>query len=262
MPHREIHSVVILGAGNIAWHLGHQLNGAGIPVKQVFSRNPLQGAALASELHAEYTNRLDLLDKKADMFILAVSDDAIASLVRQAQFGKRLVVHVAGSVPMDVFSGKVKNHGVFYPLLTFSRGRSVDFSNIPVFIEASNNENLEKLHNLAGRLSKKVYVMDSEKRTYLHLAAVIASNFTNHMLAVSEKLVREKNLSFDLLKPLIQETLTKALSISPQLAQTGPAVRGNTRIMDKHLSILKGHPEIQELYRLISESIASLKCEE
>jgi predicted short-subunit dehydrogenase-like oxidoreductase (DUF2520 family) len=259
MRHREIRKVVILGAGNLAWHFGHRLSGAGIQVAQIFSRTPKLGESLATELHAGYTNRLDLLEEDADLYLLAITDDAIPSLIRQARFGKRFVVHAAGSVSMDVFTGKVKNYGVLYPLQTLTTGKPLDFSNIPLFIEANNAGNLEKLNLLACKLSNRVYVVDSEKRTYLHLAAVIASNFTNHMFALTEKLLQEKNLSFDLLKPLIEETIAKALFLSPLQAQTGPAIRGNTRVIEKHLALLEQHPEIKELYRVITESIMGMK---
>jgi predicted short-subunit dehydrogenase-like oxidoreductase (DUF2520 family) len=262
MYHSDIHTVVILGAGNLAWHFGHRLSGAGIQVRQVFSRTPKQGESLASELNTGYTNRLDLLAEDADLYLLAVSDDAIASLLRQARFGKRLVAHAAGSVSIDVFAGKVKNYGVLYPLQTFTQGKPLDFSNIPLFIEANNARNLEKLNRLACRLSERVYIVDSEKRTYLHLAAVIASNFTNHMFTLAEKLMQERNLSFDILKPLIQETVAKALQISPFLSQTGPAIRGNAQVIEKHMAMLEHHPEIRELYRMISESIMAMNNEQ
>jgi predicted short-subunit dehydrogenase-like oxidoreductase (DUF2520 family) len=257
----DIKSVVILGAGNVAWHLGHRFIEAGIQVRQIFSRTPELGEPLAGELGTSYTNRLDHLSEDADLYLLAISDDAIPSLIRQAHFGSHLVVHVAGSIPMDVFKGQAKNYGVFYPLQTFTRGKALDFSQVPLFIEASNERNLRMLRTLADRLTQKVYAVDSEKRAHLHLAAVIAANFTNHMLALSEKFLQEKNLSFDLLKPLIQETIAKALLISPLEAQTGPALRGNRQILEKQLAMLDSHPEIRELYRVISESIQELKSE-
>jgi predicted short-subunit dehydrogenase-like oxidoreductase (DUF2520 family) len=257
----EIHTVVILGAGNIAWHMGHCLSAVGIQVEQIFSRTPALGETLAAELQTGYTNRLDLLAEDADLYLLAVSDDAITSLLRQAQFGKQLVVHVAGSVSIEIFEGKAKNYGVLYPLQTLTRGKPVDFSNVPLFIEANNARNLEKLKALAGKMTKRVYIVDSEKRAYLHLAAVIASNFTNHMFALTEKVMQERNLSFDLIKPLIQETIAKALFMSPLQAQTGPAVRGNNEVIEKHMTMLENHPEIRELYRVISESIMAMKSE-
>ena len=257
--HPEIRSVVIMGAGNVAWHLGRRLSATGIQVKQVFSRRPEQGKILAAELQTGFTNRLDLLAEDADLYVLAVSDDAITPLLRQVQFGQRLVAHMAGSVPMEVFKGKARNYGVLYPLQTFTQGKPVDFSKVPLFIEANNNRNLEKLKKLAVKLTGRVYAVDSEKRTYLHLAAVIASNFTNHMFAVAEKVMLERNLSFELLRPLIEETIAKALSMPPIQAQTGPAVRGNKQVLEKHMSMLEEHPEIRELYRVISESIMEMK---
>jgi predicted short-subunit dehydrogenase-like oxidoreductase (DUF2520 family) len=248
-----------MGAGNIAWHLGHRLTETGIQVKQVFSRTPEIGKLLAAELGTGFTNRLDLVTEDADLYLLAVTDDAISSLLRQMPFGKRFVAHLAGSVPMAVFEGKAKNYGVLYPLQTFTRGKPVDFSNIPLFIEASNERNLEMLKALAGKLSGSVFVVDSEKRAYLHLAAVIASNFTNHMFAVTERILQERNLSFDLLKPLIEETIAKALFMSPRTAQTGPAARGNNEIIEKQMAMLNNHPEIKELYRVISESITAMR---
>jgi predicted short-subunit dehydrogenase-like oxidoreductase (DUF2520 family) len=262
MRHPDIRTVVILGAGNLAWHFGLWFEHAGVKVVQVFSRTPSAGEGLAAELKTEYTNRLDLLTSDADLYLLAVSDDAIASLVRQAEFGRRFVIHAAGSIPMEILSGKLENFGVLYPLQTFTRGRPLNFNEIPLFIEASNARNLEKLSVLARKLSDRVYTMDSEKRAYLHLAAVIASNFTNHMFALTDLLLKERNLSFELLKPLIMETISKALQMPPIQAQTGPAVRGNLQVVDKHMSILDGHPEIKKLYRVITESIMRMNHKE
>jgi len=258
-----IQKVVILGSGNLARHMGRWMSDSGIHIMQVFSRSPLQGEALAHELACDFTNRLDLLVEDADLYLLAVSDDAIAVLLRQALFSRRhLVVHSAGSIPLNVFTGRAKNYGVLYPLQTFTRERNLDYSNIPIFIEANNPANLHRIEHLANRLSPRVYKVDSEKRAYLHLAAVIASNFTNHMLALAEKFLQEKNLAFDLIKPLVQETIAKALSLTPVQAQTGPAVRGNREIIEKHMAMLDNHPEIKELYRVVSESIAAFRSDE
>jgi predicted short-subunit dehydrogenase-like oxidoreductase (DUF2520 family) len=262
MRHPNIRTVVLLGAGNLAWHFGLWFERAGVKVVQVFSRTPKAGEGLAAELKTGYTNRLDLLEPDADLYLLAVTDDAIPSLVRQAELGRRFVIHAAGSVPMDVFSGKLKNFGVLYPLQTFTRGRQLNFIEIPLFIEANTERNLEKLSDLARKLSCRVYTMDSEKRAYLHLAAVIASNFPNHMFTLTDLLLKERNLSFDLLKPLIMETISKALQMTPIQAQTGPAARGNLLVIEKHMAILESHPEIKELYRVISESIMRMNNKE
>jgi predicted short-subunit dehydrogenase-like oxidoreductase (DUF2520 family) len=257
---KEIRTVVIVGAGNLAWHLGHHLFKAGIDILQVFNRTPDPGELLAARLNASFTNRLDCLTENADLYILAVSDDAIGIILETLRFKTgQLVLHTAGSIAMDVFSGKAENYGVFYPLQTFTKEKAVDFSHIPLLIEANKVENLESIGQLALKLSDSVHEVNSEKRLYLHLAAVFASNFTNHMLAVTEKLLQEKNLSFDLLKPLMQETMAKALIMSPLQAQTGPAIRGNYPVIEKHLALLENHSEIRELYRVITESIISMR---
>jgi predicted short-subunit dehydrogenase-like oxidoreductase (DUF2520 family) len=252
----EIRSVVIMGAGNLAWHLGHHLLKAGIQIIQVFNRTTEPGELLAAELNSTFTGRLDYLTENADIYILAVSDEAIDKMLHNGWFSKgHLVVHTAGSVAMDVFAGKAINYGVLYPLQTFTKVKPVDFKQIPLFIEANNDVNLKRIEHLAMKLSASVHNVDSEKRMYLHLAAVIVSNFTNHMFALAEKLLLERNLTPDLLIPLIQETVDKAIVMSPLRAQTGPAIRGNTAIIEKHLALLEPHPEIRELYRVITESI-------
>jgi predicted short-subunit dehydrogenase-like oxidoreductase (DUF2520 family) len=192
MQHSDIRKVVILGAGNLAWHFGHWLSHAGVQVLQVFSRTPRAGESLAAELHAGYTNRLDLLQDDTDLYLLAVTDDAIASLVRQAGFGNQLVVHAAGSVSIDVFAGKVRNYGILYPLQTFTQGKPVDYCNIPLFIEANKQMNLEKIKSLAGKLSNRVYTVDSEKANLSPPGCSCASNFTNHMFALTDKLLRKE----------------------------------------------------------------------
>lgn len=253
---REIETAVILGAGNVAWHIGHQLLKAGVRVIQVYNRSAVPGERLAVKLGTTYTSMLEYLNKKADLYVLAVTDDAVGRIANTGCFLKKhLVIHMAGSVNMDVFAGKVENYGVLYPLQTFSKGRVVDFNSVPLFIEANSKDNLKLLKRLAYKLSDRVYEVDSEKRIYLHLAAVIASNFTNHLYAVTEKLLKERGLSLEVLKPLIEETIAKALSMPPHLAQTGPAARGNLEVIGRHMAILDKHPEIKELYRVLTESI-------
>ena len=248
-----------MGAGNLAWHLGHHLVKAGIQVVQVYNRTPEPGELLAAELNSSFTDRLDCLTENADLYILAVSDDAICRVLDNGWFNRgHLVVHTSGSVAMDVFAGKAINYGILYPLQTFTKGKAVDFSQIPLFVEANNVENLNRIEHFAMKLSGSVYEVDSEKRMYLHLAAVIASNFSNHLFALTEKLMHEQNLSFDFLKPLIHETVAKAMVMSPLKAQTGPAIRGNTAVIEKHLALLEHHPEIRELYRVITESIITI----
>jgi predicted short-subunit dehydrogenase-like oxidoreductase (DUF2520 family) len=164
-------------------------------------------------------------------------------------------MHTAGSVALDVFKGRTGNFGVFYPLMTFTAGKPVDFSFVPVALEANTKENLAKINNLASGVTGSIYHLDSEQRMFLHLAAVISSNFSNHMLVMAEKIMKEHHLNLEMLKPLLEETLEKSFVMSPHLAQTGPAVRGNKVTISKHLALLGDHPDIRELYRMISDHI-------
>ena len=159
---------------------------------------------------------------------------------------------------MNVFENRFENYGVFYPLQTFSKFRDIDFSTVPICIEA-NNKKLEKiLVNLAKYISNSVHLVDSEKRKMLHLSAVFACNFVNHMYSVATEILNQSDIPFDLLKPLIVETMQKAIDFDPQNAQTGPAVRNDQNIMLKHIELLKDNPEFEKIYRFVSESIYKL----
>ena len=256
----DINKTVILGAGNVAWHLGHGLLKNGISVVQVYNRNPEHGRSLADSLKAKYIDSPDKLIKNAGLYVIAVSDDAIGSLAGQLAISEGgLLVHTAGGVEMDVLSGINESYGVLYPLQTFTKERPVDFSRIPLLIEANNPANLGKLKQLALILSQRVYEVSSEDRQILHLAAVIASNFSNHLMACADNILKHRKLSLELLEPLMLETVAKAFAVTPLKAQTGPAVRGNTKLMEKHIAMLRPYPEIKEIYRLISDNIIKLK---
>jgi len=256
----EIDTAVILGAGNIAWHLGHFLSKSGITVVQVYNRSREHGKKLAISLKADFTDTADKLEKNAGIYFLAISDDAIKTVVKQLTISKdRLLVHTAGGVDMNVISGITENYGVFYPLQTFSKERHVDFTQIPLLVEANNTENLGRLKQLALTVSRHVYEMGSEDRMILHLAAVIASNFSNHLIACAENILKDRKLALEMLKPLMVETVAKAFAVTPGKAQTGPAVRGNFKLMEKHMAMLRSYPEIKEIYRLISDNIIKFK---
>jgi len=252
---REYKNMVLVGTGNLAWHLGHALVQNGIQVSLVLGRTEASTLELAKGIHAERTGRPEDLDPDADICIICISDDAIIPVLDQMKPGRCLMLHTAGSVPMDVFNGRALNYGVLYPFQTFTKGRAVQFGNIPVLIEANSDQNLETVRQLAEKISGRVMEGNSEQRMYLHLAAVFAANFSNHMFALAEKLALEHDLPFELLKSLIQEMTAKAMSMSPAKAQTGPAVRHNLKVLGKHVDLLEGHPDLQQMYRLISESI-------
>lgn len=252
---KGINSAVIIGAGNVAWHLGRALKKVNIDIRQIAGKREEPAARLAEELETDYIPDIKKITDTADLYILAVSDDAIKSVINILTPTEQLFVHTAGSIPLSVFENRFKNYGVFYPLQTFSRDRKVSFGDIPVCIEASSEINSDRLMQLAGLLSRKKLLINSQERATLHLAAVFASNFTNHMYAVAYKILKEQNLDFTLLQPLIKETASKILEMEPRIAQTGPAVRNNTSLMEFHMRMLQNDKLLQDLYKTISNNI-------
>jgi predicted short-subunit dehydrogenase-like oxidoreductase (DUF2520 family) len=247
--------IAIIGAGNVAWHISKQLCNRGVHIAQVISRSKDSAAALAKVLDTGFSDDLSSLAPGNDACIICISDDAIEEVARKACFGNSLVLHTAGSISMNVFEGHAKHYGVLYPFQTFTRDRVIDLHEIPLLIEANTPENLEKIKQLASLISGRIIEAGSEVRIFLHLAGVFANNFSNHMYVLAEEILQEKRLDTSLIKPLITETAAKALSMSASSAQTGPAVRGNLKVMEKHLSLLAGRPDLQKIYQLLSESI-------
>ncbi|GHT79579.1 hypothetical protein AGMMS50262_23440 [Bacteroidia bacterium] len=257
---RLTNSVVLVGAGNVATHLGLALRANGFSVEQVYSRTIASAETLGKQLNASYTDRLDELYCEADWYILSVKDDVLPEIIEKMPTVSGWIVHTSGSVSIDVFAGsKWARYGVLYPLQTFSKNRKIDFSNIPVFIEASSPEAESELKKMAQSFTNTVIHLNSEKRKYLHLSAVFACNFTNHLYALASEILDEQQLSWELLLPLIRETADKIEALSQEEAQTGPAARNDKAIMEKHLQLLENSPDKQLLYRLLSESIYSRK---
>ncbi len=249
--------IVFIGAGNLATHLAKALYRKGFRIEQVYSRTELSASKLAEVVEATYTTQLAEVVKGAQLYIVALNDAAFLKLLPEMVLGRQhaLWVHTAGSLPMYVWEGVTERYGVFYPLQTFSMRREVKFAEIPIFIEAHQAEDEIFLKKIAARLSKRVYETTSEERKWLHLAAVFSCNFTNHLYALTEKWLNKKELSFDVLLPLIDETVCKVHELSPRDAQTGPALRNDENIINTHLRMLADEPEMQELYRLLSDSI-------
>ncbi|PXY01554.1 DUF2520 domain-containing protein [Marinifilum breve] len=257
----KINKVVILGAGNLATQLAIALNDAGVNILQVYSRTIQSASALADKVNSIAITEISNLAKNADLYICAISDNALESVLDQMPIPIGDVVHTAGSIPMDVFDDYTECYGVFYPLQTFSKNRKVDFSNIPICIESNNLGLQADLMELAGRISNNIHIIDSEQRKQLHLSAVFTCNFANHMYSIGQKLLAEKDVDFDLLKPLIKETAEKVQELDPISAQTGPAIRFDKEIMAKHENELKNLPDFQILYRFVSESIFKMHSE-
>lgn len=254
----EATSIVFVGAGNLATHLAKALHTAGFPIRQIYSRTEESARTLAQAVDADYTTELSAIQKYARLYIVSLKDTAFVELLPRIVEGREnaLWVHTAGSIPMSVWQGHgLERYGVFYPMQTFSKRREVDFRKLSAFIEANNEEDAELLREVALRITPKVYAADSEQRKSLHLAAVFACNFTNHMYALADDLLRKYNLPFEAMLPLIDETAQKVHELPPRQAQTGPARRADANVMDSHLQMLSDEPRLQELYRLISQSI-------
>lgn len=249
-----MNEAVIIGSGNVAEALALGLAGCGMRPVQVWARNGARAAGIAALAGCKWACRPEEL-AAADLYLLAVSDRAVAEVAAALPIPPAAVVaHTAGSVPLEALPAKFARRAVFYPLQTFTRGRRVDWAELPVFIEASTPELQAELETFARRLSRQVFHADSERRARLHLAAVFACNFANHMYALGERLLGNAGLDFGVLKPLVAETAAKALAApSPALVQTGPAVRGDLATQQRHAAMLDD--ELQTIYNSISQSI-------
>ena len=253
-------SIVFIGAGNLATNLAKELYYKGFRIAQIYSRTVEAAQVLAQTVEAEYTSDLSTVINNARLYIVSLKDTAFVELLPEIILGKEkgLWVHTAGSIPMNVWEGQIERYGVFYPMQTFSKQRKVDFSDIPIFVESNSAEDTRFLKDIAAVLSERVYEATSEQRKSLHLAAVFTCNFTNHMYTLAADLLEKYELPFEVMLPLIDETARKVHELNPHLAQTGPAIRYDKNVINNHLQMLVDEPQIQELYRLISESIHRL----
>lgn len=246
---------VLIGAGNLAFHLGGELFRNEIPIIQVYSRTMVSAKKLAEEFSAQFTNIPERISSDADIYFVALKDSVVEEVLPRLNIGNKLIVHCSGSLSMDILKPYSENYGVIYPLQTFSKNRKVDFSEIPVFIEANSESNLAILQTIARKLSQRVEVANSDERLMIHIAAVFACNFVNHLYTLSDSILKKSGFSFDVLIPLIIETAKKIREISPKEAQTGPAVRFDQSVIEKHIKTLSGNPELAGLYKTISKSI-------
>jgi predicted short-subunit dehydrogenase-like oxidoreductase (DUF2520 family) len=252
--------IVFIGAGNLATCVSLEMQRAGMTVAQIYSRSRDNAESLARKLNCQWTIHINEVIPDADLYIFSLKDTVLPEVIVQMEPNNGMWVHTAGSVPMQVFKGFAKRYGVFYPLQTFSKKKRVKLDQAPIFLEANNPDDMKMLKKIAIALSGNAQELDSEKRKYLHLAAVFACNFTNHMYLLASKILEEQGVSYDLLLPLITETAQKLSEISPGEAQTGPAVRFDKDIMDKQMAML---PDlgVQTIYRLISQNIYKEKLQ-
>ena len=243
--------ITILGSGNVAQQLIRAFASADIiEIIQVFARNPSEIYHLinSEEIVSDYQKLLE-----SDLFIIAVSDVSIAEVSNQIPFSNQLVAHTSGSFSLDGLN--IKNRkAVFYPLQTFSKSKKVDFQEIPICLETQHDADYQILETVAKSISNKIFKIDSQQRKSLHVAAVFVCNFVNHLYQMGHDICNENNVDFEILKPLIQETANKILTLSPQKAQTGPAIRNDNETINAHLNFLSNENQ-KDIYKLLTKSI-------
>ena len=245
--------VVIIGAGNVASHLYQSFSKAEqLDVIQVYNRNPVHLDFV--EDAEKRTSDLKKL-KQADLYLIAIKDEAIEELVQNLQISSGLIAHTSGSQDMNVLSD-FENYGVFYPLQTFSKNKEVNFQEVPLCLEANSEANLQFLKKIAELVSRNQYEVNSEQRRALHVSAVFVNNFSNHLFALADDYCRKNNLPFEILRPLIKETFTKIETLDPYSAQTGPALRDDKETIEAHLELLD--EERKKIYTILTESIQKL----
>lgn len=246
---------VIIGSGNVAWQLASHFGPSGIELVQLVN---LHGGVIPPAFDRFQVARAyepEAVYPKADIYIVAISDSAISELRFPVLSNEQVIAHTAGSVPIDVLSKLGDNFGCVYPLQSFSIGLESNLREVPLLIESSNVYTRERLQMFAERLSEKVSYMDGDQRRDLHLAAVMVNNFSNHLYALAEKFLSERNISFELLHPLMSETLRKIQSSSAAEAQTGPARRGDEKTLKMHEMMLRAEENILNIYKIFSDSI-------
>lgn len=251
--------ISIVGAGNVATHLAKALTKAGVQVMSIWSFHFENAKILASEVNVKAIVELSqLAAEESDIILIAVKDDAINKVAERLKGYRGIVAHTSGAVDLKVL-GNLENYGVFYPLQTFSKEKPVDFSTVPLCLEANNIDTLKQLQQLAGLLGKNSYEVNSKQREALHVAAVFACNFPNYLYSIAEQLLAKQQLSFEMIRPLINETANKVQNALPAAVQTGPAVRNDEQTLMKHKDLLAQNPNWLAIYSLLSDSIAQRK---
>lgn len=253
----ESKKIAMIGAGRLATNLARALSEAGHSVVEVYSRTMEKAMKVAAPLSAKAVDELDSVTREADIYILAVKDDALGQVAETLCPSRRhaLFVHTAGSIPMALFEGLAGRYGVLYPMQTFSSERRADFSKITCFIEGNDEQTTLLIEQLAQSVSPSVVRLSSADRRYLHLAAVFACNFTNHCYALAAKVAAKGGIPFSTILPLIDETAEKVHELLPREAQTGPAVRYDEKVMAAHMDLMADDPLTRDIYELMSKSI-------
>jgi predicted short-subunit dehydrogenase-like oxidoreductase (DUF2520 family) len=252
------YGISFIGAGKVAGVLSRAFSDSGHRITSIVSRRKENCRELVESLNSTWSSDLSFSDS-TDIIVIAVPDDTIREVSCRLRCPeKTIVAHTAGSIGIDVFPPELKHTGVLYPLQTFSPGRKINFRDLPFFIEASDRNSETVLVELVDSLEAKAYFAEASSRRLLHVAAVFACNFTNHMLAASKIIAAEAGEEFSTLEPLVRETILKAFENGPMKSQTGPAVRSDTGTIEKHIELLSFSPELQQIYKQVTSSIMDL----
>ena len=260
---KKIKDVSFFGAGNVAWHLATMMHEAGIKINTVYSRHLDNALTLAQNTGAVAIDRVDDMPRDADLYIFALSDNAVGKVAKT--FASKCksgacVVHTSGMLDTGIFSPWYDCYGCFYPLQTFKKMQPLYNRDFPVFITARDSDFGTSLFELASVITEKVFFLDDKKRKALHVAAVFVNNFTNYLLAIAKNMVEGEEVEFGYLLPLLKETVDKILNgADPELIQTGPAVRGDTGTIEAHLKFLQKYPQYLKIYKVLTESIRRSK---
>lgn len=245
--------IVLIGSGNVAFHLAKAFTEAQIPISQIFGRNTTDLQKISEQFSIPFSTETLA---EADLYIISVSDSSIAEVSSLIKNENALVAHTSGSVSREALNGNYRK-SVFYPLQTFSKSKNLDYSKIPFFIDAENENDEEILKNLASKISKNVMLANDEKRKYIHLTAVFACNFVNHLYARAKEISDSQGIPFDYFLPLIDETTQKIHELEPKLSQTGPAIRNDEKVLKLHESLLTDEEKLK-IYKTLNESIKKM----
>lgn len=249
------YKIVILGAGNVGYQLAWHLHNSGQQIVQIFGRHLPSAKWIGNLMDIPCTNSYDEIKKDADIYLVTVKDDAIMEVAANLKLNGQVIAHTSGSVPGSVLKNVSPNYGIFYPLQTMSKNVSVDFSVIPVCVDAANEETLQTLRNLADTLTNHIIEVNDEQRFAIHLAAVFANNFTNHLFSIAQVILEQSGLSFEIFKPLINETVRKIQNHDPVNVQTGPAIRHDSLTIQRHLDYLKKDGRFADIYKMLTDDI-------
>ena len=245
--------IAILGSGNVAYHLAKMFKEKNIPISQIFGRNEKDLQEISEQFEIPFSTT-ELVD--AELYFIAVNDDAVAAISKNIKNQNSLVAHTSGSLPKEILEGNYRKAS-FYPLQTFSKSKMLQYSEIPFFVEGENEEDSQILENLALKISEKVMKSDYEKRKYIHLTAVFACNFVNHLFARAKEISDSQQIPFHYFLPLIKETTSKIEKIEPKLAQTGPAIRNDEKILQLHEALITEEEHLK-MYQVMNESIKKM----